>query len=73
MQFSEKLWKIGKNTDIEFVTKKRRIYLVSQPNYHTAKTFSENLGTTEMIRSQIIMNKPVYLGLSILELRKMVQ
>ena len=51
MQFSEKLWKIGKNTDIEFVTKKRRIYLVSQPNYYTAKTFSENLGTTEMIRS----------------------
>ena len=51
MQFSEKLWKIGKNTDIEFVTRKRRIYLVSQPNYHTAKTFSENLGTTEMIRS----------------------
>ena len=32
----------------------------------------ENLFTTEMRKTQILMNKPIYLGLSILKLSKMV-
>ena len=42
-------------------------YLVSEPNYHTTKCFSENLLAMEI---KILMNNPVYLGLSILELNK---
>ena len=51
-------------------TERRRNYLVLEPNYHTAKSFTENLWATEMKRTEILMNKSVYLGLSILELSK---
>ena len=43
---------------------------MSEPNYHTAKFFTENLLAIEMRKIQILMNKPVYFGLSILELSK---
>ena len=42
--------------------------MVSEPNYHTKNLFSENLLATEMRKTNIITNKPVYLRLSILEL-----
>ena len=53
-------------------TKMRRKYLVSEPNYHTTKFFTENLLTIEIRKTQILMNEPVYLGLSILDLSKTV-
>ena len=43
---------------------------MSEPNYHTTKFFTENLLAIEMKKTEILMNKPVYLGLSILELSK---
>ena len=62
-----------KNTDIKLVTtEERRNYLVFEPNYRTTKIFSENLLAIEMRKTQILTNKPVYLGLSILELSKIV-
>ena len=64
---------VRKHRDIKLVTKeRRRNYLVSEPNYHTTKFFSENLLAIEMKKIDIIMNKPVHLGLSILELSKIV-
>ena len=48
---------------------KRRNDLVSEPNYHNTK-FYENLLAPEMRNNQILMNKPVYLGLSTLDLSK---
>ena len=60
-----------KHRDIKLVTtERRRNYLVSEPNYHTTKFFTENLLVTEMKKTQLVMNKPVYLGLSVLELSK---
>ena len=60
-----------KHRDIKVVTtERRRNYLVSEPNYHTTKFFTENLLVTEMKKTQLVMNKPVYLGLSVLELSK---
>ena len=71
--FGKTMENIWKHTDINLVTTEtRRNYLVSQPNYHPTKKFSENLLATEMRRTQIFMNKPVYLGLSMLELSKIV-
>ena len=62
-----------KHRSIKLVTtERRRNYLVSQPKCHTTKFFSENLLAIEMRKTQIIMNKPVYLGLSILDLSKTV-
>ena len=57
--------------DIKLVTTERgRNYLVSEPNYHTTKFFTENLLAIEMKKTEILMNKPVHLGLSKLELSK---
>ena len=52
------------------ITNERRKYLVSEPIYHTTKWFSKNLLAIEMKKIKAKMNKPVYLGLSILEINK---
>ena len=55
-------------------TEKRRNYLVLEPNYHTTKFFAEVLLAIEMKKNdkktQKLMNIPVYLELSLLELSK---
>ena len=48
----------------------KKIYLVLEPNYHSTHFFIKNLLATEMMKTQIFMNKPVYSGLSTLELSK---
>ena len=48
----------------------KRDYLESESNYHATKFFPEHLLATEMKRTEILMNKPVYLGILILELSK---
>ena len=37
---------------------------MSEPNYHTTKFFRENSLAIEMKKTEILMNKPVCLGLS---------
>ena len=62
---------VRKHGDIKLVTTdQRRNQLVSEPYYHTTKWFSENLLAMEMKKTKVKMNKPVYLGLSILEISK---
>ena len=45
---------------------------MSESNYHTTKSFTENLLAIEMRKTEILMNKPIYLGLTILHLIKTV-
>ena len=60
-----------KHRDIKLVTTdKRRNQLFSEPNYHTTKWFSENLSAIEMKKIKVKINKPVYLGLSVLDISK---
>ena len=69
--FGKAMEKVRKHRDIKLVTTdKRRNQLVSEPNYHATKWFSENLLATEMKKRKVKMNKPVYLGLSILEISR---
>ena len=57
--------------DIKAVTTERRSdCLVSVANYYPTKFFTEYLLIIEMIKTRTLMNKPVYLGLSILDLSK---
>ena len=51
-----------KNVKLES-TEMRRNYLLSEPNYHTTKFFTNILWAIEMRKTQILVNKPVYLGL----------
>ena len=60
-----------KHRDIKLVTTdKKRSKLVSEPNYHTINYISEDLSIIEMNKTKVKMNKPIYLGLSILEISK---
>ena len=46
--------------------------LVAKPNYNSCKIFNENLVSVHMKKTSLTMNKPVYLGMSILELSKII-
>ena len=60
---------VRRHRNIKLVTTERTIkYLVPEPNYHTTKFFTESLLVIETTKTQLLMNKPVYLGLSILDL-----
>ena len=69
--FRKTMENIRKHRDIELVTTdKKRSKLVSEPNYHTINLISEGLSIIEMKKTKVKMNKPIYLGLSILEISK---
>ena len=62
---------VRKHRYIKLVTTdKKRSKLVSEPNYHTMNYISEDLSIIEMKRTKVKMNKPIYSGLSILEISK---
>ena len=44
--------------------------LTAKPNYGSRKIFNENLVSVHMKKTSLTMNKPVYLGMSILDLSK---
>ena len=71
--FGKTMENIRKYKDIKLLkTERRKNYLVSEPNYYSTKFFSESLMLIEMKKTQIITNKPVYLGWLILDLCKTV-
>ena len=69
--FGKTIENVRKHRNIKLVTTEgKRIKFVSEPNYHTTKQFSENLLAIEMKKTKVKMNKPVYLGMSILDISK---
>ena len=63
--FGKTMENVRKHRDIKLVTTdKRRNQLVSEPNYHTTKYFSENLIAIEMKKRKVKMNKLIYLGMT---------
>ena len=70
--FGKTMENLRKHRNIKLVTTdEKRSKLISEPNYHTTKQFSENLLAIEMKKTKVKMNKPVYLGMSILDISKM--
>ena len=69
--FGKTMENIRKRRDIKLVTTdKKRSKLVSEPNYHTINLISRDLSIIQMKKTKVKMNKPIYLGLSILEISK---
>ena len=55
--------------DIKIVTTyKRRCILASEPSYHSTKYISKDLLIMEMKKTEVKMNKPLYLGEAILDI-----
>ena len=62
---------IRNHGDIKLVTSdKTRKRLVSEPNSHPLKKFSEHLMAIEMKKTKVKMTKLIYLGMSILDISK---
>ena len=69
--FGKTMENVRKHRDIKLVkTDKQRKKLESEPNYHTIKINDDNLAIIEMKKVKVKMNKPIYLGLSILDISK---
>ena len=69
--FGKTMENIRKHRDIKLVTtNKKRNKLVSEPNYHTINYISEDLLIIKMNKTKVKMNKQIYLGLSILDISK---
>ena len=69
--FGKTMENVRKHRDIKLVkTDKKRNKLVSEPNFHAMKLIDDNLAIIEMKKVTVKMNKPIYLGLSILDISK---
>ena len=70
--FGKTIENVRKHGNIKLATtEKRRNYLVSETNYYTTKFFTEHLLAIMKKKTEIFMNKPVYLVLSIIELQEL--
>ena len=61
--FGKTMENVRKHRDIKLVK-------VSEPNFHTMKLIDNNLAIIEMRKVKVKMNKPIYLGLSVLKISK---
>ena len=62
---------VSKHRDIKLVNSdERRKKLVREPNYRVCKVFDDNFMAIEMRKTEVIMNKPIYLGQAILDISK---
>ena len=69
--FGKTMQNVRSQKNIKLVTtENERNNLVSEPNYYSTKWFSENLLAIEMRKIKVKMSKPIYLGLSILDISK---
>ena len=69
--FGKTMENVRNYRDIKIVTTdKRKNQLVSEPNYHTSKYFSEHLMAIEMRKTKVKTNKPLYIGKSTLDISK---
>ena len=69
--FGKTMENVRKHRDMKLVTTdKRRNQLASEPSYHAKNDFPENLMAIEMKKTKVKMNKPIYLGMSILDISK---
>ena len=69
--FGKTMENLRNHRDIKPVTSdKRRKRLVSELDYHSHKNFSDHLMAIEMKKIRVKMVKPLYLGMSILDISK---
>ena len=60
--FGKTMENVRNHRDIKLITsEKRRKRLVSEPNYHSCKKFSNHLMAIEMKKTRVKINKPLYL------------
>ena len=63
-----------KRVEVKLVNKWKGRYgaeaLISKPNFHSSDIFDKNLVAVQLLRTEICIRKPIYIGLSVLDLSK---
>ena len=71
--FGKTMENIRNRVNVKLVnTDKKFKKLVAKPNYESRKIFNENLVSVHMKKTSLTMDKPVYLGMCILDLSKII-
>jgi len=69
--FGKTMENIRNRQDIKLATnEKQASKLICKPNYKRRTIFSEHLIAVHMNKTELVFNKPIYLGMSILDLSK---
>ena len=69
--FGKAMANVRNHRDFKLVTSdKRRKRLVSEPNYHSHKKVSDHVMAIEMKKTRVKIPKPLYLGMSMLDISK---
>ena len=66
---------VRKRVDVKLVTKWYGRYgaeaLIARPNFHSCDIFSDDLVAIQLLRNDICIQKPIYVGLCVLDLSKL--
>ena len=71
--FGKTMENLRNRVDVRLVNTKEKLRkLVAKPNFKSRKIFNENLVSVHMSKTRLLMNKPIYLGMCILDLSKII-
>ena len=69
--FGKTVENIRNRVDIKLITNEKEAKkLISKPNFHHRTIFTENLIAVHMKKTKVYYNKPIYLGMCVLDLSK---
>nr|XP_024218077.1 uncharacterized protein LOC112211158 [Halyomorpha halys] len=71
--FGKTMENIRNRQDIQLVTDSKKLMkLIAKPNFIDRTIYNENIAAVHMNKSRILFNKPIYIGMCILDLSKIV-
>ena len=69
--FGKTMENLSKRVDVRLVTNEKKLLkLTSKPTYVSSKIFNKNLVAVHKIKEALILNRPAYVGICILDLSK---
>ncbi|KAK3103044.1 hypothetical protein FSP39_016008 [Pinctada imbricata] len=69
--FGKTMENLRKRVDIQLVNQEKRLLkLTKKPGFKSFKIFNEDLASIELQKSKLVLNRPIYVGFSILDLSK---
>ncbi|RLU19263.1 hypothetical protein DMN91_007820 [Ooceraea biroi] len=72
--FGKTMENVRNHVDVKLLTKWNGPYgveaMIAKPNFHSRSVFSENLVAIEMRKLEVKFNKPIYVGMCILDISK---
>lgn len=69
--FGKTMENLRKRVDIQLVhNKKRLLKLSAKPGFKSFHIFNNDLASVELSKQKLILNRPIYVGFSILDLSK---